>query len=82
MWVRTQVATCKLLLELGPKQKEARGVKRDLKIDMVNEYISAIPFSIPDPERSCLFHFTTSIENGSSFFPHCKKSGGVKKRIR
>ncbi len=41
---------------------------------MVDEYLSAMPFSIPDPERSCLFHFTTSIESGSSFFSHCQKA--------
>ena len=31
---------------------------------MVVEYISTIPFFIPDPEGRCLFHFTVSIESG------------------
>ena len=64
-------------------RNEARGEKRDVKIDMVNEHISAIPLSIPHPERSCLFHFTTSIENGQASFLTAKSERGrVEKQIR
>lgn len=65
---------CKLLLvEVGGSDRTKQGRKASLKIDMLDDYISAIPFSIPDPERRCLFHFTASIESGSSFFSHCQK---------